>query len=414
MRACKFATLLGSFFVFFQVLAQEPSLSLDSASLPSKCVSQSADSRWLVVREFPQKSFPHMVPAGNYSGITHLHDDVYAVVSDQSDSALYFKFRIQVDLETGELKHVENLGGVGSVIGKWRSIERPGQDKGFDLEAITKVSDSTLVVASEGKSCLKEFYIETNAPQVGAAGDLWEWDVPSNIFYPNYGFESVSYDETSKRFWTISESTLRQDGQSATSLNGCQNKLRLLAFEKRDALDRFSLSAVYPYLMDAPSVSKKAQIYVMGVSELCVLPDGQILVLEREAFIPKQKLGAFCHCKLYVVNPKEKDSFAPKVKSMPEENGVDESAGTKDRELADALRGSMDSCSSTQFLPKTLLTEWNTSLSLFGRSFANYEGMCLGPVLKDGSQVLILLSDSQNQYAGVLKDWFKTIVIKQR
>lgn len=39
--------------------------------------------------------------------------------------------------------------------------------------------------------------------------------------------------------------------------------------------------------------------------------------------------------------------------------------------------------------------------------------MCLGPKLEDGSQVLILLSDSQNQYAGVLRDCFKTIVIKK-
>lgn len=29
------------------------------------------------------------------------------------------------------------------------------------------------------------------------------------------------------------------------------------------------------------------------------------------------------------------------------------------------------------------------------------------------NQVVILLSDSQDQYAGVLKDWFKTIVIRK-
>ena len=57
--------------------------------------------------------------------------------------------------------------------------------------------------------------------------------------------------------------------------------------------------------------------------------------------------------------------------------------------------------------------EWKTGLSLSKRSFANYEGMCLGPKLEDGSQVVILLSDSQDQYAGVLKDWFKTIVIRK-
>jgi len=43
-------------------------------------------------------------------------------------------------------------------------------------------------------------------------------------------------------------------------------------------------------------------------------------------------------------------------------------------------------------------------------SFANYEGMCLGPKLQDGRQVLILISDSQNQQYGILRDWLKTIM----
>lgn len=35
--------------------------------------------------------------------------------------------------------------------------------------------------------------------------------------------------------------------------------------------------------------------------------------------------------------------------------------------------------------------------------------MCLGPKLKDGSRILVLVADSQDQYGGVLKDWIKTI-----
>ena len=141
----------------------------------------------------------------------------------------------------------------------------------------------------------------------------------------------------------------------------------------------------YAYQMDQPSTHKKADIYVMGVSELCALPDGQLLVLEREAFIPKIKIGAFCKCKLYQINPLNSEEFALKEKFS----------------------------SDTPFLKKRLLAEWKTGLSLSKRSFANYEGMCLGPMLEDGSQVVILLSDSQDQYAGVLKDWFKTIVIRK-
>ena len=43
--------------------------------------------------------------------------------------------------------------------------------------------------------------------------------------------------------------------------------------------------------------------------------------------------------------------------------------------------------------------------------FANFEGLCAGPKLSDGRQVLLLVADSQNQYRGVFRDWFKTIVI---
>lgn len=359
---------------------------------------------WKVVRENPQKAFPKTVAAGNYSGIAHLHDDIYTVVSDKSDSALYFNFRIQVNPKTGELEQVENLGFTERTDGTlndgkpWQGLE-----KGFDHEAIVKVSDSTLVIASEGYCRLKEYPIlpiSADAAKVGFSQNLWESRWPSSDFYPNYNFESLAFDSVHQYLWTIPESTLRKDGQPATPQNGLANRLRLMRLDwgkmkedsnkeeyseqvnsKKDS--RYMMT--YAYQMDQPSTHKKADIYVMGVSELCVLPDGQLLVLEREAFIPKIKIGAFCKCKLYLINPLNSEEFSMKEKFS----------------------------SDTPFLKKRLLTEWKTGLSLSKRSFANYEGMCLGPMLEDGSQVVILLSDSQDQYAGVLKDWFKTIVIRK-
>ena len=359
---------------------------------------------WKVVRENPQKAFPKTVAAGNYSGIAHLHDDIYAVVSDKSDSALYFNFRIQVNPKTGELEQVENLGFTERTDGTlndgkpWQGLE-----KGFDHEAIVKVSDSTLVIASEGYCRLKEYPIlptSADAAKVGYQQNLWESRWPSSDFYPNYNFESLAFDSVHQYLWTIPESTLRKDGQPATPQNGLANRLRLMRLNwgkikedsnKEEYSEQVSSKKdsrymmTYAYQMDQPSTHKKADIYVMGVSELCVLPDGQLLVLEREAFIPKIKIGAFCKCKLYLINPLNSEEFSMKEKFS----------------------------SDTPFLKKRLLTEWKTGLSLSKRSFANYEGMCLGPKLEDGSQVVILLSDSQDQYAGVLKDWFKTIVIRK-
>ena len=359
---------------------------------------------WKVVRENPQKAFPKTVAAGNYSGIAHLHDDIYAVVSDKSDSALYFNFRIQVNPKTGELEQVENLGFTERTDGTLNDGKFwQGQEKGFDHEAIVKVSDSTLVIASEGCCRLKEYPIlpiSADAAKVGYPQNLWESRWPSADFYPNYNFESLAFDSVHQYLWTIPESTLRKDGQPATPQNGLANQLRLMRLDwgkmKEDSnKEEYSeqvnskkdsrYMTTYAYQMDQPSTHKKADIYVMGVSELCALPDGQLLVLEREAFIPKIKIGAFCKCKLYLINPLNSEEFSMKEKFS----------------------------SDTPFLQKRLFAEWKTGLSLSKRSFANYEGMCLGPKLKDGSQVVILLSDSQDQYAGVLKDWFKTIVIRK-
>ena len=359
---------------------------------------------WKVVRENPQKAFPKTVAAGNYSGIAHLHDDIYAVVSDKSDRALYFNFRILVNPKTGELEQVENLGFTERTDGTLNDGKPwQGQEKGFDHEAIVKVSDSTLVIASEGYCRLKEYPIlptSADAAKVGYQQNLWESRWPSSEFYPNYNFESLAFDSVRQYLWTIPESTLRKDGQPATPQNGLANQLRLMRLDwgkmkenrnKEEYSEQVSSKkdsrymTPYAYQMDQPSTHKKADIYVMGVSELCALPDGQLLVLEREAFIPKIKIGAFCKCKLYLINPLNSEEF-----SMKENFSSD-----------------------TPFLKKRLLAEWKTGLSLSKRSFANYEGMCLGPKLEDGSQVIILLSDSQDQYAGVLKDWFKTIVIRK-
>lgn len=359
---------------------------------------------WKVVRENPQKAFPKTVAAGNYSGIAHLHDDIYAVVSDKSDSALYFNFRIQVNPKTGELEQVENLGFTERTDGTLNDGKFwQGQEKGFDHEAIVKASDSTLVITSEGYCRLKEFPVlstSANAPKISYQQNLWESRWLSSDFYPNYNFESLAFDSVRQYLWTIPESTLRKDGQPATPQNGLANRLRLMRLNwgkikenrnKEEYSEQVSSKkasrymTAYAYQMDQPSTHKKADIYVMGVSELCALPDGQLLVLEREAFIPKIKIGAFCKCKLYQINPLNSEEFALKEKFS----------------------------SDTPFLKKRLLTEWKTGLSLSKRSFANYEGMCLGPKLEDGSQVVILLSDSQDQYAGVLKDWFKTIVIRK-
>ena len=136
--------------------------------------------------------------------------------------------------------------------------------------------------------------------------------------------------------------------------------------------------------MDSSKTKKNASNYAMGVPALTALNDGRLLVLEREFLVTQGKLGSFVINKIYCINPNVGILVSPDT----------------------ALQ------SDSPYLAKTLIAEWKTTLSLFCQDLANYEGMCLGPQLANGSQVLVLCADSQNQYGGVLRDWFRTIVIR--
>lgn len=323
---------------------------------------------WHVVRVNAQKHFNKVVPSAGYSGIARLSGDVYGLVDDRADSALLTCVRLYISRQTGELLSAEYVGPRGST-------DAPG----LDNESVVRITDSTVVVASEARCRLREYALDGDARR----RNLWQWSMAKGDFWDNYSFESLAFDSIRSRLWTISEAPLRRDGSPASPQNVRKNVLRLMAF---DWQRRDTVPTSWLYRMDQPSTMRTAENYAMGVSEMCALPDGQLLVLEREAFVPKVKVGAFCQCKLYVVNP-----LAAKPFAISDEVGAD-----------------------APYLEKRLLTSWRTKLTLLDQTWANYEGMCLGPQLDNGDQVLVLVSDSQSGYAGVLRDWFKTIVLSNK
>ena len=171
---------------------------------------------------------------------------------------------------------------------------------------------------------------------------------------PNRGLESLAYNEHTHRFWTTSESPLMGD---SLFILCCFN-------------EELQLVNKVEYAMDAPIAEEVSGTYVHGISEMTALDDGSLLILEREVLVPEEKFGAWANCKLY--------HFSPGANPQ-----------------------------------KHIIHEWKTDISLFHQDFANYEGMCLGPRLEDGSQVILLIADSQHHYMDVLSDWFKTIVVRK-
>ena len=299
-----------------------------------------------------QRHFSEAVPAGNYSGITWLGGDRYAVVNDKSSTAGFHLMTIRTDSLTGDILSVSEDG-----------FQTSGQSN-RDEEGVCYFPPSqTLFVSGEADNQIIEY---TQAGQLTGR----RLNIPE-VFRSsrgNGGFEALTYNAKTHRFWTTTEHTLKIDGDKPDLQHQIPNKLRLQSFG-----DDLQPQAQYWYQTDSPSVNKTKGKSQLGLSALAALDDGRLIVLEREIWQPSKRIGSFVHVKLYVVNPS--------------------------RQAAGSL------------LQKTLLTEFRTNINVTHRSFANFEGMCVGPRLADGRQLLVLVADSQNQYKGWLKDWFKTIVI---
>ena len=125
------------------------------------------------------------------------------------------------------------------------------------------------------------------------------------------------------------------------------------------------------------------------MSDICALPNGDLLVLERELGVKKKYIGSKCSVNLYLVKPSQETPLP------------------NNRPLKDAAND--------YFVKKHLLASFTTSITLLRLNLANYEGLSLGIRLKDGRQTLLLLNDSQageGKGAFHLKDYIKVGILK--
>ena len=302
-----------------------------------------------------QRAFPKTVSAGNYSGIAWLGGTKYAIANDKSPTAGFYLMTIETDNLTGELLMVREDTFLTSGL--------PNRDE----EGICYMPQTqTVFVSGEDDQEILEYNLQgqltgrkLNIPEVFKTA------------YSNGGFEALTYQVATQRFWTTSENTLKADGQKPTVKRKIGNRLRLQSFG-----DDLKPKEQYWYETDSAVTRKHKGRSILGVSGLAALDDGRIVVLEREMYFPKKQIGSYSLVKLYLVDP---------TQQQPGE-----------------------------VLQKTLLAEFRTKVNLTRRNFANFEGICVGPRLTDGRQLLVLVCDSQNQYRGVMKDWFKTVILSSK
>lgn len=324
----------------------------------SICIVMFCSHAQTLVREHRAVSLDHRVPAGNYSGITPLGGGLYAVVDDKAANDGFYVWHIDIDAETGQVKQVQNLG--------FRHDGAPNRD----AEGCAFLPQAfTVLVSGERDNSIVEYTLDGKA-----TGRRTLNLVPGAR--SNGGLEALTYDAIRHQLWTMEE--------AVPSLEKSKGRLRLLELDT----DLQTRTIRYYPLAPPTAAAQTGATHVHGVSAICALndADGTLLVLEREAFIPKSKIGAWAKCRIVAVRPDDLLNVPP------------------------AATSAVSQTNNSDAFP--VLWEETTHMRLFQQTFANYEGLCFGPRLSDGSQTLLLLSDSQNRYAGILKDYLKVLVVK--
>ena len=295
-----------------------------------------------------------VIPSGQYSGITYLGGTRYAVVDDKLAGGGITYFDITID-EKG------TVTAAGMTVPEGTSSS---DVSGRDNEGIAYVpSTGTLFVSSENDQRIREYTLDgfETGRSLAVPEDLAVGKITSNK-----GFEALTYDASRKVFWTVTEGELGKDAFLPRTL-------RLQSFG-----DDLQPAGRFLYRTDEPAKSAAeaaaASSYVFGVPALAALPDGRLLVMEREVYVPnggtlEKFFNSFAKTRIYV------------VKSYEDTAGV---------------------------LRKNLVKEISTS----ALNLANYEGMCIGPTLSDGGLVVVLVPDSQGGSGGLTNEYIKTLVVK--
>lgn len=277
------------------------------------------------------------------SGLTYAGGNQYFTVDDTG--ALIYPAVIGIRLDTGAITSCTFSAGVS--LG------------GSDLEGIAfNPASGGVLVSDETGAVIKE---------CSTAGALLNTlPVPANLkaCRSNFSLESLTMRGNGLELWTSNEEALYNssigvdDGPLSTATSG--SVVRLTRFLRNTVHDAWTASGQWAYLTDPIEGDPYNNSERSGVADLCVLPDGTLLVLEREMSV-KTFFPTF-RSRIYAVS----FSGATDVSGIPSLNGATYTRVTK-----------------------TLLLNQNTV-------FSNYEGLCLGPRLNDGSLSLLLLADGDD------------------
>ncbi len=292
-------------------------------------IHTAAAQQLAVERVEGQEIFPLKSDAvTDLSAIAWIGGDSFFAVSDHAN--VLVPLTLKIDLATGRIANGE--------IGEPMPVPTDAAD--FEGLAYVSATKAFFISAETGHTVLRFVPGSPRALPVS---------VPK-IFAQardNLSLESFTWNDAAQRFWIANEEALQPDGPVSSASAGT-----LVRLQQFDA--RFRPTAQYAWRTEPAAMRFGGA--GNGVSDLCLLPDGRLLVLERGF------AAGGLHLRLFLADFK----------------------GATDTSRLPAL-------ASADITParKTLLYEQATG-------FINFEGLTLGTKLTDGSRSLLVIADSNS------------------
>ena len=279
------------------------------------------------------RGLPKISPIGEFirprvpeelSGITYVDGDSYYAVSD--DGSGVWPMQIGIDRATGVITNC--------VMGRNVRV-------GKDNEGIAwNPQNRTVFVTDEAAQTIYEI-------DPASGKNVAEVRLPEHQRKRrrNRGLEALALSPNGEFLWTANEEALSGDGDVSSVEKG--TVVRLTRFRRQNGM-AWVQDGEWAYLTDAIGGGKTKRMR-SGVSDLCALEDGTLLVLERE--LSRKGVDPSYRARLYAVRPTREATI------------------DVERPIAKKLLFGADTGS------------------------ANYEGVCLGPVLDNGDRTLVMVSD---------------------
>ena len=273
------------------------------------------------------------------SGITWAGGDLYYAVDD--DDGRLYPLTIAINRADGTFAQSNIVVGAGVALAD-----------GDDMEGCAFDSSSGKVWVSQEVGALIREY----DPATGEIARSAPVPAVQKQYRSNYGLESLTISRDGLAMWTSNEEALTVDGPLATDSAG--SVVRLTRFTRASPEDDWTPAGQWAYVTQPIGTAKDSRTR-SGVSGLCELPDGTLLVLERRCY---------------------KGSILPKFDIRLYRAEFD---GATDVSSFASLDGASYAAAG-----KTMLWELDDPAGI-----SNFEGVCLGPRLDDGSYALVLVAD---------------------